>query len=216
MQTHAFNGYLLTSALPGPVLGTHTARNEPGPVPDLTELMPQCVLGVWDTQFQANSGNTQQISIFMASKQDAGTPRRPSAAWDWGPAWSPMYPSNHALNSGSSPIRRDGAQAASLSGSWAAWLFRGAWARQGLDPASLTDTLDSRHITDLWDLGCGRLRVEEDVSEEPCAPSCHQLLCLLPPPMRKFFPLLLPTRRPTAPTPVTPTLLCYHRLILVG
>lgn len=78
MQTYAFDGYLLTSALPGPVLGTHTARNEPGPVPDLTEPMPQCVLGVWDTQFQANSGNTQQISIFMASKQDAGIPRRPT------------------------------------------------------------------------------------------------------------------------------------------
>lgn len=47
-------------------------------------------------------------------------------------------------------------------GSWAGWLFKGARAMQGLDPASLTDTLDPRHITDLWDLGCGRLRVEED------------------------------------------------------
>lgn len=36
----------------------------------------------------------------------------------------------------------------------------------GPAPCSLTDTLDPRHITDLWDLGCGRLWVEEDASGE--------------------------------------------------
>lgn len=53
-------------------------------------------------------------------------------------------------------------------GSQAGWLFRGARGGQGLGlvPRSLTDTLDPRHITDLWDLGCGRLWVEEDASEE--------------------------------------------------
>lgn len=140
-----------------------------------------------------------------------------SAAWDCGPAWSPMYPSNYALELRILPDQMGWCTGCLPLG------VLGSLALQGcMGPASLTDTLDSRHITDLWDLGCGRLRVEEDVSEEPYAPSCHQLLCLLPPPVRKFFPLLLPTRRPTAPAPVTPTLppvtpiLCYHRLMLVG
>lgn len=70
---------------------------------------------------------------------------------------SPLWHSAHF------PLRVPG-QAGSVSGGRHGWL------------CSLTDTLNPRHISDLWDLGCGRLGAEEDTSEESDDPSFHYLL----------------------------------------
>lgn len=70
-------------------------------------------------------------------------------------------------------------------------------------PCSLTDTLNPRHVSDLWDLGCGCLGAEEeeDTSEErPWSPfSPAPCLCLPPTPWQEVLPMPPPGRHAKSP-----------------